>query len=235
MKKYAWLFVFLVAFGGLWYPKLGLLLIPIMLLLGFLGFFSGKYWCGNLCPHGSLFDRFMLPISRSKKVPSFLKSRTMVVLVFILFMFGLSQRIIKAFTVFGEVSFWDKLGFVFVMNYFMVTIVGTLFAFFISSRSWCNICPMGTFQVLTYKLGKLMGLNAGSDKKVTVCSIDECLVCGKCTKACPMELVPHLEFAESGRVESEACIRCGVCVESCPADVLALSKLNDRREQSVSL
>lgn len=227
IRKYAWLFIFLVAFGGLWYPKLGLLMIPLMLGLGLLGFFKGKYWCGNLCPHGSLFDQFIMPISRNKKIPSFFKSKIMIVLAFSWFMFILTQRLIKVFALFGAAPFLDRLGFIFVMNYLMVTILGTIFALSVSSRTWCSFCPMGTFQVLSYKLGKLMGLNKKIDKKVTVCSIEKCHTCGKCARVCPMQLTPHLEFSENNQFENEMCIRCATCVENCPAGILTLANTDD--------
>ena len=57
IRKYAWIFTVLVAIGGLWEPKLGLLVILIMMGLTITAFFTGRYWCGNFCPHGSLFDK----------------------------------------------------------------------------------------------------------------------------------------------------------------------------------
>ncbi len=227
IRKYAWLFLFLVAFGGLWYPKLGLLIIPVMLTLGVLGFFKGKYWCGNLCPHGSLFDRFIMPVSRNKKIPAFFRSRAMVVLAFSWFMYMLTQRLILVFGLWGATPFWDRLGYIFVMNYLMVTIVGTILAVLISTRTWCSFCPMGTFQILSYKLGKLMGVNKKTDKKVTVCSIEKCHTCGKCARVCPMQLNPYLEFTENNQLDHEMCIRCSTCVENCPAGILTLANIDD--------
>ncbi|MDD2630217.1 MAG: 4Fe-4S binding protein, partial [Limnochordia bacterium] len=55
-QQVTWLLMPIIALGGLYYHKLGLLLLPIMLTLIVLGVFRGKYWCGKLCPHGSLFD-----------------------------------------------------------------------------------------------------------------------------------------------------------------------------------
>ncbi len=49
LRKYAWLFTVLVALGGLWEPKLGLLVILIMAGLTVTSFFKGRYWCGNVC------------------------------------------------------------------------------------------------------------------------------------------------------------------------------------------
>ena len=71
VRKYGWLFTVLVAVGGLWQPKLGLLVILIMAALTITSFFTGRYWCGNFCPHGSLFDVIMLPLAAIKSPTSF--------------------------------------------------------------------------------------------------------------------------------------------------------------------
>lgn len=55
-------------------PKLGLLVIPVMLGLTVTSCFTGRYWCGNICVHGSLFDHVFGRISKKKAIPKFLKS-----------------------------------------------------------------------------------------------------------------------------------------------------------------
>ncbi|MFZ5643842.1 MAG: 4Fe-4S binding protein [Bacillota bacterium] len=222
-RKYAFIFVPVVAFGGLWLPKLGLLMIPLMTALAVIALFKGKFWCGNLCPHGSLFDRLIMPLSANRKIPAFLKSRTAMAIMFTWFMYIMVSRLIKVFAIWGSVSFLDKLGYVFVMNYLMVTVIGTVLAFLISPRAWCNFCPMGTLEILTYKLGKLLRINNRTDEKVTVASKDMCHSCGKCSRVCPMQLTPYLEFSEKNQFDSEACIRCSTCVKNCPAGILSLN------------
>ncbi|MBS4022068.1 MAG: 4Fe-4S binding protein [Dethiobacter sp.] len=232
VRKYAWLFIFLVALGGLWHPKLGLLIIPVMLTLGILGFFKGKYWCGNLCPHGSFFDYIIQPLSMNKKIPAPLKSRTMIIIAFSWFMYMLTRRLIRVFAIYGTTSFLDRLGYIFVINYLMVTILGTLLAFLISPRAWCSFCPMGTFEVLSYKLGKLLGLNRHTDKKVSVTAVEKCHKCATCARVCPMHLEPFLHFSGSNQFDSEACIRCSTCIECCPAGILSTS---NREEAMVAV
>lgn len=223
IRKYAWLFVPLVAIGGLWYPKLGLLMIPLMLALAVLGFSKGKYWCGNLCPHGSLFDSIIMPLSINRKIPSFLKHKIAAALAFTWFMYMLVSRLINVFSIFGSATFIDKLGFIFVINYLVVTIVGTLLAFFVSPRAWCSFCPMGTLEILSYKLGKLLRANKKTDEKITAARTEMCHTCGKCSRVCPMQLTPYLEFNENNQFDDEACIRCSTCVANCPAGILSLN------------
>jgi NAD(P)H-flavin reductase/NAD-dependent dihydropyrimidine dehydrogenase PreA subunit len=223
VRKYAWIFVPVVAFGGLWFPKLGLLIIPVMVALAVMGFLKGKFWCGNFCPHGSLFDRIVMPVSANRKIPAFLKSRPAMAVMFALFMYIMVSRLIKVFAIWGTASFLDKLGYIFVMNYLMVTVIGTTLAILVSPRAWCNFCPMGTLEILAYKLGKLLKINKGTDEKVTVAGKNMCHTCGKCSRVCPMQLTPYLEFSEKNQFDSEACIRCSTCVKNCPAGILSLN------------
>lgn len=226
LRQWGWLFILLVAGGGLWYPRLGLLMIPIMIALGVFGFRKGKYWCGNICPHGSLFDYIILPVSRNVSIPRWMRTRGFVLLFFMFFMYMLGGRIIKAADMWGQIVFWDKLGFIFVINYFVVTVVGTTLAFFVSPRAWCTFCPMGTMQNAFYKLGKWTGGNVRSDSMITISDIDSCKVCGKCSRVCPMQLKPHENFNQKGQFEDAACIRCGTCVVNCSKKLLSVERID---------
>lgn len=222
IRKHGWFFTVLVALGGLWEPKLGLLVILIMLGLTITSFFAGRYWCGNFCPHGSLFDRIAMPISLNKRIPEFLKSKYMVIGFFIFFMFNFSRKIIDVLKLWGSYDFLDKLGFVFVATYLMVLITGGLFAVIINPRTWCQFCPMGTMQKLVHKLGKNTRITEKTEKKVTIKDISKCLACGKCTKVCPFQLVPHLQFGEYNQFHDINCIKCSTCIKNCPAKILSL-------------
>ncbi len=221
-RKYAWIFTLTVAIGGLWFPILGLLVLPVMIGLTGVSFFKGRYWCGNICPHGSLFDSLLYPITNNKKIPSFLKSKALGIIFFGYFSFNLGRKFIRVSGLWGNMMFWEKLGFIFVASYLMVTVVGGITSLTISSRTWCNFCPMGTLQKFSYKIGKFLGVNDKTDEKITVANTDMCHVCGKCSRVCPMQLTPYLEFSEENQFDSENCIRCSTCVENCPAGVLTL-------------
>lgn len=223
IRKWAWVFTLLVAIGGLWVPKLGLFVLPIMLSLTVVAFFKGRYWCGNFCPHGSLYDALMMHLSLNKRIPKFFRSKIVGVLFFAWFGFSLTRKFMKVIPTFGSDQFLDKLGFIFVSSYLMVLIVGGTLSLFISPRTWCNFCPMGILQTLSYKLGKLLGVNKSTDEKVTVASKDMCHSCGKCSRVCPMQLVPYLEFSDKNQFDNVRCIRCATCVKNCPAGILSLN------------
>jgi NAD(P)H-flavin reductase/NAD-dependent dihydropyrimidine dehydrogenase PreA subunit len=227
IRKYAWIFTITVAFAGLWYPKLGLFVLPVITGLSFTAFFKGRYWCGNICPHGSLFDSLLMPLSKNKKIPVFFKSIYFRAAIFAFFSFSIGRKLINVINIFGEAPFLDKLGFIFVTSYLVVTILGGITTILVSPRTWCQFCPMGTLQHISYKFGKFLNINQETDKKVTIQSNNLCHECGMCARVCPMQLKPYLEFNEAGQLDNEACIRCNTCVENCPAGILEIKQTEE--------
>jgi NAD(P)H-flavin reductase len=226
IRKFGWLITVLVAIGGLWEPKLGLIVAFIMAALIITGFFSGRFWCGNYCPHGSLFDN-ILPISKNAKIPSFLTSKLMIVGFFIFFMFNFMRRMLNVFQNWGRYDFLDRLGLLFANTYLMVLIVGGLLAVFITPRIWCQFCPMGSMQKLSHKLGKTLGISEKTERKVTISALEKCHSCGKCSRVCPFQLEPFLEFSAVNQFNNVNCIKCSTCVANCPAGVLSLETKNN--------
>lgn len=234
LQKYTWPFTILVAVGGLWLPRLGLLVIPIMLSLITMSFFRGRYWCGNVCSHGSLFEYVLGAKSRRRDFPKFVKSPWFIWGVFLVFGFNIIRRLVSIASLWGTSLFWDRLGYIFVVSYLMVMVVGGVLAVFIRPRVWCSFCPMATMQKLAYKFGKLTGAALSSDRKVAISDPDKCRSCGKCAKVCPMGLSPHLGFADSNYFESEECIRCGKCVQACPFKLLSITDIVSRDEHQAA-
>ncbi|SMP58786.1 4Fe-4S binding protein [Anoxynatronum buryatiense] len=224
LRKYAWIFTVLVAIGGLWEPKLGLLVIGIMAGLSVTAFFNGRYWCGNVCPHGSLFDVVLMPLSQNKKLPGWISSKTFILGFFAFFMFNFGRRVLMAWQAWGSYDFLDRLGFVFVATYLVVMVLGSSVALAVNPRVWCQFCPMGTMQKGVYHLGKITGIAEKTDTKVTICSIDKCVSCAKCEKVCPFQLSPYENFDENGQFNDANCIKCQTCVANCPVKVLSMEK-----------
>jgi NAD(P)H-flavin reductase/ferredoxin len=222
IRKFAWMFTFLVAIGGLWEPRLGVLVVGIMAGLLGTSFFSGRHWCGNFCPHGSLFDNIINPISMNKKIPSFLKSKWFIGAFFLFFTINFSRKLIRIAALWGSYSFIERLGYIFVNTYLMVLVVGGAVALLVNSRTWCQFCPMGTLQKLSYRLGKAVGVAKHTEKRITIESKDKCHTCGKCARVCPFQLTPYMEFNENNQFDNINCIKCTTCVENCPANLLSL-------------
>jgi len=226
IRKFGWLITVLVAIGGLWEPKLGLIVPFIMAGLITTGFFTGRSWCGKYCPHGSLFDN-ILPISKNAKIPSFLTSKLMIVGFFIFFMFNFMRRVLNVFQNWGAYDFLDRLGLLFANTFLMVLIVGGLLATFITPRIWCQFCPMGSMQKLSHKLGKTLGITEKTERKITISALEKCHKCGKCSRVCPFQLQPFLEFSDLNQFNDANCIKCSTCVEHCPAGALSLATKNN--------
>lgn len=222
LRDYAWIITLLVAIGGLWRPKLGLIVLAIMTGLLVTSLFKGRYWCGNICPHGSLFDKLLLKPSRNISFPNFLKSKFMAGGFFLFFMFNFSRKMIGVFSNWGQYDFLDKLGLLFVNTYLMVLIVGGLLAVFISPRTWCNFCPMGTMQKASHKLATKLGINKATNVKLSISDTKACYNCGKCSKVCPLQLEPHKNWSSENTFDDINCIKCSTCIENCPAKILSL-------------
>lgn len=222
VRKYIWILTPLVAIGGLFQKKIGLIVPPMMLALVIMSFFKGRYWCGNFCPHGSLYDKIFLKLSRNKKVYSFLKSKVTIVVFFTWFMYNFMKKIGEAVNSYGTDMFLDKLGYTFTSAYLMVLILGGGLSIINSSRSWCRICPMGLMQRGAYFLGRKSKVAKKTDKLITIEDKSKCLNCKKCERVCPMQLAPYKEFNEENKFTSDICIKCSTCVNNCPVKILSL-------------
>ncbi len=222
IRKYGFIFTLLVAIGGLWFPKLGLLVIPVMIGLSLVSFYKGRYWCGNICAHGSLFDSLLLKISRNNKIPKLFKTKALSIIFLAAFSYKLISKFLKVATLYGTASFFDKLGLIFVSSYLMVTIVGGLLAIVVAPRTWCNFCPMGVMQKISYKLGKAAKVTKLTDEKVTASKDEMCHKCGKCSRVCPMQLTPYTQFNEKNQFDDLNCLKCATCVQNCPAKILTI-------------
>ena len=223
VRKYSFFFTLLVAVGGQFEPKLGLLVIPVIIGLILFSFFKGRFWCGNICAHGSLFDSLLLPFSRNSRIPGFFKWKVVSILFFAWFGFRLTSRFVRIAGLYGTMAFWDKIGFVFVSSYVMVTVLGGILGLFLSPRTWCSFCPMGVMQKASYSLGKKINVTKITDEKVTISDKNQCHKCSKCARVCPMQLTPYENFNGNNQFESINCLKCSTCVAHCPAQILTIT------------
>ena len=80
----------------------------------------------------------------------------------------------------------------------------------------CCSCCCGLMGTVTRLGGAAMDIASNFH---AVVDVENCLVCGICADACPVEAITIEDVAE---VDEVLCIGCGVCVTQCPEDALAL-------------
>jgi polyferredoxin len=162
--------------------------------------FRGRWFCGNLCPRGSFVDFWVSKISRKKKMPVNLRSLWLRLPIFFLLIGLMGYRIAS---ILGSLNTFEKIGMVFVTMCFVTTAIAVLLGTYLSPRTWCSFCPMGTAQRLIG--GKRYPLKLTKEK---------CINCSKCDKVCPMQLKIRQDSAKPD------CIKCGRCVSACPKAAL---------------
>lgn len=106
----------------------------------------------------------------------------------------------------------------YIIYYFVLGTIMIL-AVAVGRRAMCHsICWMAPFMILGRKLRNLVRWPALRLKADT----EECVICGTCTKNCPMSLEVQ-SMVEKSQMESGECILCGQCVDNCPHGVIHYS------------
>jgi len=200
ITPYLGILVLIVSIGGLWYHALGYFILLVFAAIFLISPFRGRWFCGNLCPRGSFVDFWVSKISRKKKIPATLRSLWVRLPIFFVLMGFMGYRIVNAI---GSLNTFEKIGMVFVMMCLVTTAIATLLGSYLSPRTWCSFCPMGTAQRLL-----------GGKKYLLKLEKEKCINCKKCEKVCPMQLKITQDDAKSD------CIKCGRCVTACPKDAL---------------
>lgn len=207
------LIVYLVV--GYFYPIIGFIALICMIAPILFSIKKGRWWCGNACPRGNLFDRLLSRYSPHRPIPLLLRS-----FGFRLFM------VVLIFTVFGLQMYqawgdWNDMGKVFWNIILITTIVGIVLAFLYAPRTWCSFCPMGTLS--SWSSPKRIPLPKGY-RSVHVS--DKCqMKCKSCARVCPMQLAPYDSRGDENGYLHPDCIKCGKCVIACPVKIMKLMKL----------
>lgn len=202
-KQYAYLIMIIIMLIGLVYPKIMLVFIICMLGPSLTGTFTGRFWCGNICPIGNFFDHITLKISSHNKAPKFFKSKIVRVLFTCLMM---SMFVFEVMRAFGKPV---MMGMIFYEMILEAVIIGTFLAVIYHHRTWCHFCPMGsTGAIVTYYSSRKQVLSVSS----------QCSSCKKCESNCPMGLSPAAYRGK--KLSSYDCIQCGICKSVCPKEAI---------------
>ncbi len=197
-------------------------------VVGFLlaaGVLFGRFICGFICPFGLVQELLHKIPSPKCKLPKWVKYIKYVILVVFVLILPIAvtnaagmgapafcKYICPSGTLFGAVPLLSThpelkkmLGALFSLKAVIlgIVIIGSVFVF----RFFCKVlCPLGAIYGL---LNKVSFYHLEIDK-------EKCISCGKCAKACHMDINPVKT------PNSMECIRCGACREKCPTGAIQL-------------
>lgn len=194
---------------GYFYPVVGFLAIICMIAPVAFALRRGRWWCGNACPRGSLYDKVLARYSPHRPIPPFVRTKgfRIFMVAFIFIMFG-----VQMYRVLGD---WNAMGRVFWIIILVTTIVGVVLSFVYAPRTWCSFCPMGTLSSWA---------TPGRDKlpeNYRRVFVDESCTtrCKLCSAVCPMQLKPYESRNDVDGLLHPDCIKCGCCTSGCPLKV----------------
>lgn len=215
---YTILLIYLVV--GYFWPVIGFIAIICMIAPVAFAVRKGRWWCGNACPRGSLYDMILTKYSPHKPIPAFVRTRgfRIFMVLFIFTMFGTQM-----YRAWGD---WDAMGRVFWTIILITTIVGVALSFIFAPRTWCSFCPMGTLSSwVTPSKGNL----PEGYRRIVVG--ENCTTkCKLCSAVCPMQLKPYESKGDEDGLLNPDCIKCGNCTKGCPLKVPEMSPVHTAKQ-----
>ena len=191
-----------------------------------LGVLLGRFICGFLCPFG-WFQELLHKIPTKKLSTKKLKPLTYIKYAVLLVMVFLLPVLITNDVGMGDPFFCKYLcpqgvlegaiplaavnsGIRAALGALFSWKLGILIAVVVLSvlfyRPFCKwLCPLGAFYALLNKVS-LLGMKVDKHK---------CVTCGKCAKACKMDV----DVTKSP--DHAECIRCGMCIRACPTNAVS--------------
>ena len=192
----------------------------VFMLMLILSMFFGRVWCGWFCPAGGIQDC----AARVNENPAKQGKRDRIkyviwvlwiIAVIITFILGKNDVTINPFYMTDHgISVSDISNYVI---YYGVVLLMILPPIIHGRRASCHyICWMAPFMVIGSTIGRKLHLPQLHIEVVT----DDCISCGKCSRACPMGLDVRAMVSEGSNSKCTECIQCGACVDECPKKVL---------------
>ena len=202
---------------GWFFPVLGWVALICMIGPVLTSVWKGRFWCGNVCPRGNMYDRLLSKYSPHRPIPRFVRNFgfRLFMVFFIFAMFG-----IQMYFAWGD---WGAMGFVFWKIILLTTIVGITLSFIYAPRTWCSFCPMGSLSSwVAPKKGPLPKVY----KSIHVSSLCE-EKCKLCARVCPMQLTPYSSRGEQLGYLHPDCLKCRKCERACPTKIIKYTKTNE--------
>lgn len=187
----------------------------VILLLGALGLtlvFSRSF-CGQICPLGALQGAFGWVgrrfIRRRPKMPAALDRparwlKYVVLAVFAVWTWVAGALVMRPYDPWATWAHITSAELVATFGVGLGVLVVSLIGSIVYDRFFCKyLCPMGALLAIFNKASVLRIKR----------SPEACIDCGKCDKACPM----NVTVSTADEVVSAECISCNECVNACPA------------------
>lgn len=220
------------AFLPLW-PSMALLLLT---------FLSGRFFCGWICPLGTVLEVVPSPLRLKKRRIEGIRPRSVggtvllpgtrrprikyLVVVVLLVLLPLGVNLLWLF---DPLVIAHRSAVQVLSGSVPLLFLGLLILALVAGpRFWCQeICPLGA--LLSAAGGAGRGLKEDRALLSLVKDEEACIHCGRCALACPFQITRVADTRRSGRVPIADCALCGECVEACPADgALSLVSLGRR-------
>ena len=196
-----------VVVGGYYYPLLGFIVLGLITIFMVITSKRGRFYCGWLCPMGAFHERFLSLVSFKRGIWPIFKSSWFRWLLFIVMMSFMFYRLYMAW---GDAK---EVGAVFRMMWIISTGLAIGLGLYFIPRTWCAVCPMGSFQGVSSKRTYLLTVD------------DTCVECKKCQRVCPISTYPgaYKQREGFGFVPSIDYLRCSNCIVNCPKEALYFS------------
>lgn len=198
MQKYLFWPVIIFLIVGWFFPIVGVLALIVAPIPPLVALTKGRYWCGNYCPNGSMFDHIGGKISRHRPMPKILTNIYLRIVIMIsvigVFIWRLREN-------WGD---WPAIGQLMVTMITSGSITFIVAGAFLHERLWCAVCPIGT-------MTKLVSPNTETRVYVS----NDCTTCKMCHMACPLRLKPYLYKGSPDGITDADCMKCGSCARIC--------------------
>lgn len=205
MQKYLfWPVLIFLAIGWV-YPIIGVLALFVAPIPPLFAMTRGRYWCGNYCPNGSMYEQIAGKFSKHRPIPKIFTNIYFRITVLIVFISIFAWRLSA---VWGN---WPDVGKLLIIMITAGSVTFIIAGMLLHERLWCAICPFGT-------MGKLVN----PTPQVRVYVKNSCDNCGKCDTVCPLNIAPSQYKGNPDGITDADCMKCTHCQKACPLNAIEI-------------